>query len=573
VTRGPQREMVRLLVLLIVGLVLAYGRYDWSANPIALRAYTLSEFFFVLVLLGVYANFRALGLSNRRGFWPCLTIGAILLNLPYRWLGIDGLFYLRNHPFDFGPSKIFESEWLGHGSLRVSWTATAALLFAFLIGAAIISAVTRHGSYPSNGPAPAANDRTRRLFLLLFLFMAVEAWMHLSNRSPYSYVPHFQAPPAKNSLYSYQALPDGLGVVNADFAYFSRLEELFQGNRPDTTVLLVRRAFIFYVSSHLSYFIGFYRSFLILNLLLWLAAAAAMYAFCRDLTGSEVVAAIAAGFTACGPGFIMYAAQPMAYLPGYALLAILVYLYHRHISRTGLAGPVPIAASGILLGLTMLAYDTFAWVLFLVGYALLTRVPLRRALAVVVLGSAVYASFLFLIFRVFTFARENQNDRFIGDALVQLGELVRHPQSSQVFSLLTGLCQDYIQQLVQVTFYVPAALAALALFLVHIPVRLKVVAFLLLLPSAATAAFFHFGQSYLVQFPRFTYAAYPGVILLAAVAIGRASDYFQNRGQRRTARLLWAAPLVATAFLANADAFGFMTHLYYHFYFNSGGYF
>jgi len=564
VTRQRDLGPLKLLVLLLAGMGLASGRYDWAGNPVALRAYTLSGFFFCLVLTGIYANFRAFGLSNRRVFWPGLTIGALALNLPYRWLGIDGLFYLKNHPFSYGVSTSFTPEWLAHGHLAVSWTATNALIFASVAGAAIIWAASR----PKMG-----DGRPRTLFLLLLLLMAAESWMHLSNRSPYSYIPHFQQPPAKNSLYNYKALPGGLGVVNADFEYFTRLEELFQGNRPDTTMLLVRRSFIFYLSSHLSYFIGYYRAFLVLNLLLWLAATVAMYFLCRDLTGSDTTATSAAGFMACGPGFIMYAAQPMAYLPGYAMLAITVFLYHRHIAATRLAGIAAITASGILLGLTMLAYDTFAWTLFFIGYALLTRTSLLRATLVVILGALIYASFLALIFNVFKFAPEDQNDRFIGEAARHILGLARHPQSAQIFPIISSFFGDYAQQIVQVTFYVPIALAAFGLFLVGTPVRLRAVALLLLLPSVSTSAFFHFGQSYLARFPRFSYAAYPGIVLLAAAAVGRSSEYFGTRGRRRLAWLLLTLPFVASAVLANLDAFGLMPHLYYHFYFTDGGFF
>jgi hypothetical protein len=63
------------------------------------------------------------------------------------------------------------------------------------------------------------------------------------------------------------------------------------------------------------------------------------------------------------------------------------------------------------------------------------------------------------------------------------------------------------------------------------------------------------------------------VVLLAALAVETVARFWRARGSIGLARLSVALPLLACAVLGNIDAFGFMPHLYYHFYWNSGGYF
>jgi hypothetical protein len=566
----PDSSKLGLLVL--SGLLLALGRYDWDPNSdLAFRAWTLSAYFFLLLLTGAYAAGRAFALTTHRYFWPTLGGASLLLNLPYRWLALDQFFYLANHPLSYGREPAFVPEWLGRGHRWIPWNSTDVLLSALLAIAAAVWLITHRPIRAWSGARAAPNHRTLHFFLLLFAFMTVETWLHLSNRSPYTYITHYEQPEGAHYVSAWTMLPDGRGAVNADFGYFVRLEELFQGNRADTTTLFVRRPFPFYLSSHLSYFLGAYHAFLLLNLALWLTAAVAMFHFCRDLTGSTPVAASAAGLVACGPGFIMYVAQPMSYLPGYAVLAVAIYLYHRVIVRTALLTPSSLIATGVLLGLTMLTYDTFAWTLFFVGYAVWRRTSLTRVFLTVIIGGLIYAAFLFLIFNVFKFVPEHGNDREIGASLHHLLDLIRHPLSAAIFMQFNSFFGQYCAQVLQVNFYGPVILALLGLFLVSAARAPRLTAFLLLLPSLAGFAFLYFGGSYLAGMPRFNYASYPAVILLAALALGKISESLQARGHARAAFWAMGLPLAACALLANLDAFGFMPHLYFHFYFSGGG--
>ena len=565
----------KLLGLLTMGLLLAHGRYDWPPNPaLAFRCWTLSAYFFTLILVGAYTGALAFGYSERRLCWPVLAIATVLLNLPYRWLGLERFFYLKNRPSSYGVEKNFVPEWLGHGHRFAPWNATDTLLLILLIIAILGSIFLRQSAFKSRratfvGPLPY------RFFLLLFAFITVETWLHLSNRSPNTYISHFEQPDAAHYVYAWKMLPDGRGVVNADFGYFSRLEELYLGYSPETTVLFVRRAFPYYISAHLSYFIGAYHSFLVLNLLFWLAAIMSVFLLARDFTGSGTIAASAAALTACGPGFIMYGAQPMSYVANYAMIAMLILLYHRLANATRLQSFAPICTAGIFLGLTMLTYDSFAWALFFVLYALIARTSVWRAIVAVGIGWSIYAGFFLLIFTAFKFVPEHSNDQYIGLAIGHLVSLIQHPKSALIFPLLSSAISNYCAQLTQVNFFVPCLLALVGLFFGRAP-RLRAVALLLLLPSFVTSVVLYMGEApslYLAGMPRFNYPSYPGVVLLAALGLSVFSQFWLDRDRRWLAGLSVGLPLLACVVLSNADAFGFMQHLYYHFYWNSGGYF
>jgi len=526
------------------------------------------------VVVGAYVTAKALACTERKYFWPALAFPSLALNLPYRWLWLSSLDYYNWSQIDYGREKQFVPEWLGRGRPFIPWNSTDTLLLAMLTATTLGWLALRRNERRCAGLGFFRDRRAPRLFLALFAIMTIEAWLHISNRSPYTYISHFEKPDDWHYVYASQMLPDGRGAVNTDYGYFVGLEELFRGhNPPGPPMLFVRRPFVFYLSSHLSYFIGPYHACLILNLLYWLGAALAFYFFVRDISGSTLVAVSAAGFIACAPGFVMYVAQPMSYLPGFAMLAIAVFLYHRLVATTQLASLVALAAAGILFGVTLLTYDTFAWALFFIAYAWLAGVSTLRALGVVLIGGGIYALYLLLVFRVFHLPPDHSNDFVIGEAREHLIALMHHPVSGRIFDLCSGYASNYCLQVVQTNFYIPAILAVLGLFLTSAVFNVRATALALLLPSAAGFAYLYFGQSFLAAYSRFNYPAYLGVVLLAALAVGSASSYLLARRRRKMAVLALALPFLACAALANLDAFGFMPHLYFHFYFSSGGIF
>jgi hypothetical protein len=564
---------VRLIGLAVAGAILARGRYDWEADPaLASRCWVLSLYFFWLLLAGIGAAGQVFGLFGRRLFWATLAVVSAGLNLPYHWLGLAEDFYLGSHPLNYARANTFMPEWLGPGHRFAPWNSTDTLLLVPW-AVALVGGTGALMSLRSSPPRP--HRKSRGLICLLLALIVTETWLHLSYRSPYTYILTFGRPASEHFMSAYPLLPNNRGVVNPDVDDFIRLEELFQGNRADTPTMLVRRAFPFYLSSHFSYFLGPYNGFLIVNLLLWILGALALGAFCRDLTGSPSCGWIATALTACGPGFIMYAAQPMSYLPGYAALALSTYLFHRLLTAGPTFNAWAIGAAGILVGLTMLTSDTITWGLFYLGYAWWLRRPWWRPLMAVAAGAAVYAGFLFLLFHVYRLVPDHTNDKELTSDFRHLATLVTHFRATQFFTLLGAALANYGRQVLQANFFVPVGLALLA-FLARPPGKVLVPALLLLLASFAGSAFLYLGESpqlWLAAEPRFSYSSFPAIVLLAAFAVDSWRRHWSIRGRVWLARMGVALPLLACAVFSNIDAFGFMPYLYYHFYYNAGGYF
>lgn len=560
--------------IVVAGSLLGCGRQDWfTDHDLAFRAWALSWFFFFLLVSGLYAAGRAFSFASHPGFWPALAALSALLNLPYRWLGLDRWRYLASHPWTYQVPDVFVPEWLTLRTfLAPRWNSTDSLFGALILGAVLAGVMMRRRQLSEPGTTPALTRRPL-FFAGLFILLALEAWLHSSDRSPYSYVPHFDKPPAQGYTYTVALLPDDRGLVNRDAPGFIRLEELFLGPRTDTPTYLIHRPFPFYLGAHLGYFAGSYHAFLVLNLLLWWAAAVSLCCLCQSLSGSPLVGGCAAFLLGCSPGFIMYAAQPMTYLAGFALLIIALNLHHQAIRATGLRSWPALYATGITFALTMLTFDVFAWCLFFVGYALLCRVSLWRAVFPIVLGAGIYAAFLALVFHVFYFPRDDLNTRQIAAAWAVVKPSLLQPNAHNLYSLWIGSVRNYWSQVCQVMFFVPVALAVGGFCLPALSLRLRLVCLLLLLPSYAGFVFLYFGHSFLSLLSRLNYPAFPAILFLAAFLLARAYLFLSARGRVWAARLALGLPLAVCLVIANLDAFGLLPQLYYHFYWSSGGHF
>src|SRR5208282_5350663 len=105
-----------------------------------------------------------------------------------------------------------------------------------------------------------------------FAVILIESWLHLSLRSPNSYVMHYaELKPAQNASIVYDAsghpaahvestpqphgwwhlylFPDYRGAVNYDYKQYRACEEIFQGVPPHDPSSVVRRLLTFYISS------------------------------------------------------------------------------------------------------------------------------------------------------------------------------------------------------------------------------------------------------------------------------------------------------------------------------------
>jgi hypothetical protein len=179
--------------------------------------------------------------------------------------------------------------------------------------------------------------------------------------------------------------------VNKDSVQFASLAGFFR-DEPAVPVPLednVYTRFAGYplIASVAAPLIGAYASFVVVNVLFWVAAALATYALALRRTHSEVTAVLAALLVCSAPAFEALAGQALPYVASYGLfvLGLLLFDRARLFERTT---PATVAlACGFASGIGFVFYDLYMLPAFVVVYGLLRRMPLRN-LALVLLAMA-----------------------------------------------------------------------------------------------------------------------------------------------------------------------------------------
>ena len=546
------------------------GRYNWSmpTRSASWRGYLCSAFFFcILIPLILEALERSeVRVVARNAFLAGVTL---LFALPYYWLGANRLFYRPSGPDWFGWKSFAEAPKLVWFP-RAIWeppVIPGELLFFPLLTAALLCGAWFFLRVRRRMGRPVSRS-TAILGATAILLIVAETWMHISLRSPYSYITHFEQPKSANYWYHVMLFANGQGAVNGDYFVFRALEQVFTGTPDSFNGMLIRRPFPFYLSSQFSAFVNPYYVMLCLNVGVWISAVLAA----RDYVAAHfgrAQAVIAALLIASGPGFIMYVAQPQTYLWGYCAVILTIWAHWR-ICGSPDAKMRDYLFFGGVLALALLTYDLLTLLLYLAGYELLFK---RRKWPIAVSASlaiAIYVAFGLLTAHMTSFVHDNSNSKFIGLSVTNAITALRSsPLALKNYVLYGGLLWNYIWNLSNAVFVFPLLIAALGLFCLNSTPKLKLVG-LLFLPSFAGAAFLYLGQTALTAWPRFTFIAYPAVYILCGVALWAAARSIGLRW----AGLRWKYAAVAVALcgvtlhvvLVNADVFGY-PWLYYLFYY------
>jgi len=576
-TPRPLRAGLLWLAVLAAALVLLSGRYDWSAGvrEYSWHAYASSAYMLVITLPVLY--YLLAFFTQRRLLAALVTAAAALAaSLPYRWLGLERFYYCRNHPAfwpNADPGSPPATDWLP-GSLRdLHAMPHEGLIFALLVAAGVGVALVYWRRGRAAERLSGASPQTPIWFWLgIYLLIVLQTWLHLGLRSPYVYLTHYEKPLSENYWYVSYLFPGGMGASNADYVVFRDLEEYFMGIPRELNNMLMRRSYVMYVSSQFSYFHNPFYFYLGLNVALWFGACCCGYHYARPLF-NERIARYFAFLIGCGPGFIMYAAQPMNYVAGLAAVIILLFLLERLIvcrPDTQAGTPAPPAAArncllyGGALGIASMVYDLFPLYPLLLIYVWYRRAPVRWLCVSLAVALAMYFGFLILQTRVLGVAIVEYNAAYIGGSFDNICHLFQTARRSVWYSTLLGFLANYVSHLGYAFFAVPLFLAVLgALFGANRQhVRL---ALLLAFPSFGAAAFLYFGGSYLATMPRFVYIAYPSIYLLAAVFIDELRAYAQAHAPWLPAQVAPALLLAPVFALNNVDVFGY-PQMYYWFY-------
>ena len=177
-------------------------------------------------------------------------------------------------------------------------------------------------------------------------------------------------------------------AVNRDSLQLASLAGFFR-DEPAVPVPLednvyVRFAGYSLVGSIFAPVIGAYRSFVVVNVLFWVAAVLATYALAMRHVGSPLAAVLSAVMVATAPVFAALVGQALPYVASYSLFVLCLLLFDRSrlFERSTTASTA--LACGLVGGVGFLVYDLYMLPAFVVAYGVFRRMPLRNLALVLV---------------------------------------------------------------------------------------------------------------------------------------------------------------------------------------------
>jgi hypothetical protein len=176
--------------------------------------------------------------------------------------------------------------------------------------------------------------------------------------------------------------------VNKDSVQFASLAAFFR-DEPGVPVapqdnVYVRFAGYALVGSVLAPLVGAYASFVLINVLFWVAAALATFAIALRLTHENFIAVLAALLVATAPAFEALAGQALPYVASYGLFVLGLLLFERAGVFERHAEARVALACGLASGVGFLFYDLYMLPAFVVVYGVFRRTPVRNLALVLV---------------------------------------------------------------------------------------------------------------------------------------------------------------------------------------------
>ena len=577
--------VLRWLAVLSIALGVLAGRYSWAPDVRgnSVVAYLSSAYMLVITLPTLYYLLR-LFIHNTVFPRACTVAVALVLVLPYHWLGLERWYYNASRPAAYGASTVPHPapDWLPQAFQSLRSMPHEAAFFGSLLALGLIITLWWLKPWSTSVDRGPTSAKRVSLWLGLFLLIVFETWLHLSLRSPYAYITHFEQPAEANYWYVQYLFPEGMGAVNADYnSDFRPIDDLFTSGTRPTNTTMINRSYPHYISTQLSYFVSPYYVYLILNVGLWLLACVSTYRLTAALWNRQV-ATFATFMTGTGSGFIMFVAEPMSYLAGYSIIVMLFMLAEEVLVAKCRPTAIDYLAFGTALGLASLVYEIFPIYPCLILFVLIRRGAWKGLIASLVLGLVIYNGFLFLQGSVLGVDLQSQHSSYNEASWESVGRVFMHPHFSELYTLSVLALRTYFGSLVNAFFILPALVGLVGAFVIRDRDRAMIL-LTLGLPSALAVLFLQFGRVqwgngqemfYIAALPRFVYIAYPAIYILAAVALQELKGYIASLSSRRLFVYAGhAAPwLVLLLFflISNVDVLGF-PQPYYLFYYPSGG--
>jgi hypothetical protein len=344
--------------------------------------------------------------------------------------------------------------------------------------------------------------------------------------------------------------------VNKDSVQFASLAGFFR-DEPAVPVPLednVYTRFAGYplIASVAAPLIGAYASFVLVNVLFWVAAALATYALALRRTQSDITAVLAALLVCTAPAFEALAGQALPYVASYSLfvLGLLLFDRARLFERTT---PASVAlACGFISGIGFVFYDLYMLPAFVVVYGLLRRMPLRN-LALVLVGMALPRGAWSVYWQMAHLASYSHNETHPIEALYAWLDPARSGAGIAMLKSYALLAMHGVLNIGAAFLFWPVALAAWELWCR----RRSADALWFVAVAVGGFAPALFMLSTWPHIPRWYAYGFPAVYILAAAAAVRVAHWLARTEKPRPLRAGLAVLVVLPAVvLANLDVAG-----------------
>src|SRR5271157_2092323 len=463
------RTGVLWMLYLGAALVILWGRYAWvtSGSPYSRRGFLDSAYMLVFTLPTAYYLLKKF-IRVRFGPEALVLILTVILVLPYHWLGLEKFQYQPFYSYswqgiDLSKFPAFAQDLPGGISTLGQVIPFLFPFLTFLIVLGLISAFICTYSQTArlfkNRPIELA------FWLGLFVLVILETWIHLSYHSPilaYAYNDRTQL----SGWYAVPLFPGNQGIMMGDFHIWRDLEAHFMGSPFTPDLELIRRSYLFYLTSQFSYFISPYYVYIARNILLWFGASGAMFLLAKRITGQVGSAIFTALLTATGTGFILYSAEYPANFAGYAIIPIILWIFFKFIEAEDQT-VWDYLLFGCFLGLASLVYDIYPWYLAILGIAGILKKPMTKVILSLGFSAVVYAGFLVIQARVLGFKLSNPNTDFITSSLMNLFGYLVHLDYRSLYLLTLRGFDLYFYTLAAIFLVLPLFLAGAGLALIR----------------------------------------------------------------------------------------------------------
>jgi hypothetical protein len=346
--------------------------------------------------------------------------------------------------------------------------------------------------------------------------------------------------------------------VNKDSVQFASLAGFFR-DEPAVQVPLednvyTRFAGYSLLGSVLAPLVGSYASFVLVNVLLWVAAAVATYALGLRYTGSSLIATLAAVLVSTGPAFEALAGQALPYVASYSLFVLGLWLFDRaRLFERSTSTRVALAC-GLVGGLGFVFYDLYMLPAFVVVYGVFRRMPLRN-LALVLVGLALPRLAWSGYWQVMHLASYSHNETHPAEALAAWFDPARMGQGVDMLKAYALLAGHGLLNIGVAFLFWPVLLAIFELGVLIRRRSPEAAWFVAVAVGGFAPALFML--STWPHIPRWYAYGFPAVYILAAAAAVRVARWVVSVNGSQRARIGLAVVIILPAIaVANLDVLG-----------------